>query len=253
MTVQELLITYADANLIAQIWERNRPSYAKPLDLDKVTKKIKDFIKHLSTLDVSPNNTMILSMDSYEDGQLKTFAELFEKEEFYDKVDKIKNYNIPSFDEKMETEEIKQYVMEMFDLIPHGYNYTFSDWTDTLGASVYSNNFYRPGKLPNFIASLLYEMSFNGMTEEIQQEKRDELDRALLESDKISALSEKDYHSSDDTFDKSDIKNEKTKEEKDLQLRNMYIDAFKTWRLWIYEFQNLTETLLKEKDEDFER
>lgn len=257
MTVQDLLMTYTDANMVAQIWERNRPSYAKPLDLDKVTKKIKDFIKHLSTLDVSPNDTMILAMDSYEDGQLETFAELFEKNEFYEKANGIKNYNIPSLNETMATEEIKQCTIEMYDLIPQAYDYTFSDWTDTLGASVYSDNFYKPSKLQNFIAALLYEMSFNGMTKEIQQERRDELDRAIQETDKIKNLPEEEQKAHDcplkDVFDEYGIKNEETQEEKELQLKKIYIDAFKTWELWINEFQNLSEILLKEKDEDFER
>lgn len=257
MTVQDLLMTYTDANMVAQIWERNRPSYAKPLDLDKVTKKIKDFIKQLSKLDIVPNDTMILAMDSYEDGQLETFAELFEKSEFYEKVNGIKNYNIPSLNETMVTEEIKQCTIEMYDLIPQAYDYTFSDWTDTLGASVYSDNFYKPNKLQNFIAALLYEMSFNGMTKEMQQERRDELDRTIQETDKIKNLpkeeQEEHYCSLNDTFDEYGIKNEKTQEEKELQLKNAYIDAFKTWGLWINEFQNLSEILLKEKDEDFER
>ena len=56
-----------------------------------------------------------------------------------------------------------------------------------------------------------------------------------------------------DTFDEYGIKNEETQEEKELQLKNAYIDAFKTWGLWINELQNLSEILLKEKDEDFER
>ena len=143
----------------------------------------------------------------------------------------------------MTTEEIKQCTIEMYDLIPHAYDYTFSDWTDTLGASVYSNNFYKPSKLQNFIAALLYEMSFNGMTKEIQQERRDELDRAIQETDKIKNLPEEEQKAHDfplkDVFDEYGI--------------NVYIDAFKTWGLWINEFQNLSEILLKEKDEDFER
>lgn len=257
MTVQDLLMTYTDANMVAQIWGQNRPSYAEPLDIKKVAQKIHNFVEQLSKLDVVPNDTMILAMDSYEDGQLETFAELFEKSEFYEKANGIKNYDIPSLNETMTTEEIKQCTIEMYDLIPHAYDYTFSDWTDTLGASVYSDNFYKPSKLQNFIAALLYEMSFNGMTKEIQQERRDELDRAIQETDKIKNLPEEEQKAHDcplkDVFDEYGIKNEETQEEKELQLKNVYIDAFKTWGLWINEFQNLSEILLKEKDEDFER
>lgn len=100
------------------------------------------------------------------------------------------------------------------DLV-RGRAFEFSEWKEILGWEVDPENVKECGE-PEFVAYVLYEMSFNGIYEEDQQERRDELFGRLEEFEEIMKLPEEEregrFVPAKDLF--KDWKDERTEEEK---------------------------------------
>ena len=103
------------------------------------------------------------------------------------------------------------------DLV-RGCAFEFSEWKEILGWEVDPENVRECGEA-EFVAYVLYEMSFNGVYEEDQQERRDELFGRVEELEEIMKLPEEErkgrFVPAKDLF--KDWKDERTEEEKEAE------------------------------------
>ena len=108
---------------------------------------------------------------------------------------------------------------------PESYSYSFSPWEETL-----SHDIFLPNDNPEFQAAfaedILWEMSFNGYTEESQEARRRELFEMFESSQK--AIEEGRYRSGDEVFsemrEKYGFQDLRTPEEKEADKRQIYIE-----------------------------
>ena len=97
------------------------------------------------------------------------------------------------------------------------YGFEFSPWSDWLGLTVDEESFKRNG-IEESIASILYEMTFNGFTEKQQDERRRKLQDSVEEAERLAALPEeernKHYVSLKDVCESFGITDDRTEEER---------------------------------------
>jgi hypothetical protein len=123
------------------------------------------------------------------------------------------------------TDEIKQYIHEINEGCPEGYAFEFSPWSEILGCKVSMGNVKRIG-LQDCIYAVLHEMTFNGMTEESQNERRQELEASIKEAEEIDKLPleerQKYYHDVEEVWKElglpEDTRSEEEKEEQDRKI-----------------------------------
>ena len=107
-------------------------------------------------------------------------------------LNKIENMPKPEvkYDETTSAEDLEK-MLKQYPEFPQAHSFIFDEWEKILGWNVYEGNIYSLG-LQKCIQSLLYEMSFNGVTREHQDERRDELTAMVEERNRIKALPEKE-------------------------------------------------------------
>lgn len=109
--------------------------------------------------------------------------------------------------------------------LPESYSYSFTPWEETLAHEVFLPN-DNPEYIAAFAEDLLWGMSFNGYTEESQDERRQELNEMIENSEK--AVKEGRYRSSDEVFselrEKYGFEDLRTPEEKEADKRRIYME-----------------------------
>ena len=149
---------------------------------------LKKFADMLCSLTPKPSKDIMLAVPCFEDGKWSTEANLYIKEEF---AEKFKEYNGKTeIDIKaIPSEEAIEITKAIYECMPQSYGYEFSEWEEILGAEVYPENYEKIGK-EGFVSAVLFELSFNGMTRESQEERRKELDESIREAEEIKKLQE---------------------------------------------------------------
>ena len=89
--------------------------------------------------------------------------------------------------QQMSEQELIEYHKAVRAEVPEGYACDFVPWQELLGIKVSLGNLQRVG-LQECIHAVLTEMTFHGMTEEAQDERRQELDEAIEEIEEIRTL-----------------------------------------------------------------
>ena len=89
---------------------------------------------------------------------------------------------------KLSVDELREYYKNIHKNMPTGCAFEFSPWQKILGYKVNVGNLRSQG-LQDCIYAVLTEMTFNGMTEESQSERRQELDAAIKDFEEIEKLS----------------------------------------------------------------
>lgn len=211
MIVQEFL-KQVDIEKQVELIMSNQPSYEKPYDETKVRENMTEFINMLLTLKPKVSNDYIMIYEKYYDTDIDdvvqeySVMELYKKQELQESLDKIQGMENPvtSYNENMSKEELKSLVVDKYDFMPHGYGYEFNEWEETLGYEVYTGNLTED-IVQDALYNILFEMSFNGMTRESQEERQNELDEAIKETEEIRKLPEeeqkKHFKTVDDLFD----------------------------------------------------
>ncbi len=246
ITIQELLRSCDKEKLLESWLESDRKQYEylhnEPLPQEKEAAariNLSEFIDMLGGLKLpsEPSEDIMVATRYWEDGEPRICCNLYKKEELEAAAKKMKDLDIPDTDDISpdETTEFYQSICDkMFKTGVQSYGFEFSPWEDTLGAEVYMDSVEHFGVIP-FLLDALEEYSFNGLTREHQQERRDELDASIKELDEILKLPEeeqkKHLHSIDDLFD--DLRDEfdlsePSEEEKKENTRRMYYDSART-------------------------
>lgn len=249
MIVQEFL-KQADIEKQVELIMSNQPSYEKPYDETKVRENMTEFINMLLTLKPKVSDDYIMIYEKYYDTDIDdvvqeySVMELYKKQELQKGLDKIQGMENPvtSYNENMSKEELKSLAVDKYDFIPHGYGYEFNEWEETLGYEVYTGNL-TADIVQDALYNILFEMSFNGMTRESQEERQNELDEAIKETEEIRKLPEeeqkKHFKTVDDLFDDGDTTI--TRKELDDSERLMWYCSLKTAS---YLFDLLKEIVL---------
>ena len=143
---------------------------------------------------------------------------------------------------KMSAGELKEYYKRLYDNVPTGFAFEFSPWQEILGYKVNIGNLRRQG-LQDCIYAVLTEMTFNGMTEESQGERRQELDTSIKAFEEIEKLSleeqKKHFRSFDDFCKEKGWQDERSPEEKVAKDKRIWLCNAITGNEKIHEIQQI--------------
>ena len=241
MIFQELLNT-CDPRRIAEIWNDNRSQDDEALDIDAVADVVRKFCEMLLSLTPEQSEYALLALENYADGKGKVEAEMVKSSELREKLTQIQKKKTPGISAESTKEQIKDFLTKTKDLLPQAFAYDYTPWEETLGVEVYPENYMHMGK-DAFLASALYEMSFNGMTREKQEKQRKKLTDAIEEYKEIEKMPpeerEKHLYTWEDIMGEFDFKDDRSEEEKKAEERQNLLDSIKTRLAWIAELQNM--------------
>ena len=229
ITVQELLGLVDIDVLVCKTIERD--DFLSEHDREKITKSWQSFLsKMVDYPNVKSDDIVVFSRvwDSWGDGQEEYIdACVYKRDELLKYCTTTTNHSFHSLDtlKTFSTDEIKQYIHEINEGCPEGYAFEFSPWSEILGCKVSMGNVKRIG-LQDCIYAVLHEMTFNGMTEESQNERRQELEASIKEAEEIDKLPleerQKYYHDVEEVWKElglpEDTRSEEEKEEQDRKI-----------------------------------
>lgn len=233
MILQELLINYPDevkAAIEIKIDANRHDTLEKwtEAELTRYRKAMMVFIEELKQLipEKSENPCIILGgkyRDSWYDGEVDEYiaVNIF-------RIDELQQYHVEEQfldldTDQMTDEEINSYAEQILRL-PHidSYGYEFSPWEEWLGLQVDLESMKYFG-LAECIADILSEMTFNGMTRESQEERREELEESANELQRILDMPEEEQKNHLISWDEVrrelesefDLQDNRTEEEKE--------------------------------------
>lgn len=184
-TLQKWINLTCDPRRVAEIWNESQSS-DKPLDIEIVATRVKEFCKLLASLKPTNSDYIMLALKFYENGIETIDAELikgddlhragmFLRDEFI-----LKEKPLPSISQNSNNQELEAFLEQTTGWMPQAFAYEYTPWEEILGASVLFPNVTHVGN-EEFLAAALYNMSFNGMTKEAQEQERNKLSNALAE------------------------------------------------------------------------
>lgn len=221
-------------------------------------KKVRDtqsyFINMLLSLEPKKENNFIVFekyWDTMNEDKIEPFItpELYHKDELVHFLPSIKDIPCPigenEYNESMTSKELKA-LWKRFDIFPIAYAIDFIEWEEILGTEVYEGNLEELD-IQECIYSLLYEMSFNGITKEDWEERLDELTETIEKNEALLSLPEEERESHFVSWD--DVKErfkeelnyeEPTVEEKEETEKKMWLCSIKSL---IWKFNNLKKII----------
>ena len=252
MIVQDLL-RKAILNRQVEIICEKKESWKEEYDKEKIRKVQHDFLETLLSLKPNENkegNIIVMEKywdtDCYNDDKIYSYIspEMYIKKDIKKYLKKIKNLECPikEYNENASSGELKE-LLKKFPDRPVAYAYYFSEWEDILGWDVYEGNLDE-FDLQDCIYGLLFELSFNGTTKEMQDERRKELDNSIKESEEIHNLPEEEQKKRLKSLD--DLKEElsweePSEEEFEMQMQKMYLCSLKCC-IWLFNnFKDMIE------------
>ena len=184
-TLQKWINLTCTPHRVAEIWNESQSS-DKPLDIEAVAAHVKEFCKLLASLKPIQSDYIMLALKSYDNGVETIDAELikgddlhragmFLRDEFI-----LKEKPLPNISQNSSNQELEVFLEKTTGWVPQAFAYEYTPWEEVLGASVLFPNVTHVGN-EEFLAAALYNMSFNGMTKEAQEQERKKLTDALEE------------------------------------------------------------------------
>ena len=144
--------------------------------------------------------------------------------------------------QQMSEQELIEYHKAVRAEVPEGYACDFVPWQELLGIKVSLGNLQRVG-LQECIHAVLTEMTFHGMTEEAQDERRQELDEAIEEIEEIRTLpqeeQEKHFKSYEEVCEELGWKVERNSEAKSVGDKRFWYYNAVTVNSFISELQEI--------------
>lgn len=183
--LQKWINLTCDPRRVAEIWNESQSS-DKPLDIEIVATRVKEFCKLLASLKSTNSDYIMLALKFYENGIETIDAELikgddlhragmFLRDEFI-----LKEKPLPSISPNSSNQELEAFLEQTTGWVPQAFAYEYTPCEEVLGSSVLFPNVTHVGN-DEFLAAALYNMSFNGMTKEAQKQERNKLSNALAE------------------------------------------------------------------------
>lgn len=246
MILYELIknCTQDDYLEIGRQWADNHCAWMKPVSAERIAARLEEFCIMLTGLAPTPAKEaeVLCAMPYYEDSKRSIYADLFRKADFEEKIKKLKNKKIPGWTEDSSADELKAILSSTYEWVPQIYGYTETPWEETLGAEVFPENYEAYGRI-EFLSSVLFEMSFNGFTKEMQAKRRAELDEAIAEAEEIQSMPEEERKQYQHELIEMEPVNKRTEAEKIENFRKALLDGIRTRAEWIEALQNLADKL----------
>lgn len=186
MILKEILKEY-DPVKVSKNWEPRFTCDGSEYDVNEAAEDIKEFCEKLMNIEAKKSEYIILALPYYDEGISRVSSYMFQKDELRDSLSDYSGLIFPNLEDNLTDEELEKYLDAVNAWMPESYGYDFMDWDEVLGSEVLYDNIERMGK-DDFIADVLFEMSFNGMTEERQKERLEQLEEALRETERIFSL-----------------------------------------------------------------
>lgn len=241
---------------VAEAFFRNDSLIPESISPDEKEEKIQSIIQSLEwfrrklfSLPVAENTEryIMLALKSWDDGE-GVMSCLYKEKDFEKLLDQAEKAKIPDIGTVTpdNAEEIAESLYP--DEVISGYGYEFMPWGKVLAAQVLQGNVDRIGLNP-FAADILWNMSFNGMTEESQKKRADELEASVKEVEEIQKLPEEEQEkklhrfSMDELYEKFGL-TPPTREEREETRKQMYFDTARTNIAKLEELRKIR----KEKD-----
>ena len=162
--------------------------------------------------------------------------------ELREKLAQMRNEQTPEVSAESSREQLEVFLKKTKEWLPQAFGYDYTPWEETLGVEVYPENYMRMGK-DAFMASALYELSFNGTTREKQEEHRKRFTDAIEEYKEIAKMPpeerEKHLYTWENVIGEFDFRDDCTEEERAAEERQNLLDSVKTRCSWITELQNI--------------
>jgi hypothetical protein len=239
MTLQEL-IQKCDYVKIAEIWSGWIRPREKAQDINHIEGFVRDFCQTLSDVEARPSDDIILAMWVWQNGEIEVEAELFHKQDMEQK--EFENMEFPIYTESDGTEKLSSLLHNTHGWIPESYCYLYSPWEDVLGAEVVPENYNRIGQNA-FVASVLWELSFNGITRAQQEAQRKKLEDALAEVAYLDKLPQeerkKHYISHEELMKEFGWEDLRTDEEIEEEHQKCLLDSVRTREAMLAEFKKI--------------
>ena len=244
------LLKKANFDVVADIEWDNMPSYEKIRYEEKELKEAyKKFVKEkILTIEPKPDTKghIFLPTTAYydeydDDGNLlpaslstrKPELELYYKDEIKEKFKPIEGFSEKAkklLEEANNKEAIWELLRGHHEYMPEAYAYDFTPWDEILGYEV--DNDAEFGDINAYAQNLIYEITFHGWLEETRDERRNELEKAINETEELMKLPkeerEKHFISSDDLWKKLGVEDKRTKEQKDAEELQVAINSLKS-------------------------
>ncbi|MFI3326567.1 MAG: DUF6557 family protein [Clostridia bacterium] len=196
-------------NSITKRFEIDETKYCQVLDKHN---KLFEILYELEP--INTNNIIVCST-------CESFDESFISESIYD-LDEIKNNDEIEKElkrlENIGIDEIQKIIG--ITKLPQGFSMMYVPWEEILGYQVSEKNIADIGKA-DFVATIIYEMTFFGFTQEELNAEREKLEKIIEEQKEIEKLPEeeraKHYVSIEDLFDDLDDDNDEEQEKIDTE------------------------------------
>lgn len=215
--------------------------------VDKFLSKMEQFRRMLFSLPVVPNteDLIIISVRFWDFGDESVCALMYEKKDFRHLLDITTDETLPEIsDLTVDNAEEMAKTFHDTDIVAN-YGFEFMDWKQVLAAEVIQDNAERFG-LNLFAAEILWEMTFNGFTEEQQKERRDELEASIDETERIMSLPEEERAEHLHEFSMSDMYEQlgidpPTEEEQEKERKAIHLEIVKNQIAKIGELQRIKQ------------
>jgi len=248
LTVKELL-QFVDMN---DLVEREFSANEEISDKDEVYTLWQSFLKKMSDYPCHESNDSLVfvkildgfgdEVEEYVGVSLYEWSALMKYADFASTVE-LKPRDILK---KLSVDELREYYKNIHKNMPTGCAFEFSPWQEILGYKVNVGNLRSQG-LQDCIYAVLTEMTFNGMTEESQNERRQELDASIKDFEEIEKLSleeqKKHFRSFDDFCKEKGWQDERSPEEKEAKDKQVWMCNAITGNEKINEIQQIISVM----------
>ena len=184
------------------------------------------FVEHLKTLDPIDTGHIVFGLRYMDEGKVSPDASLFSKAEIMEQFDPESELKSITEESALSDDEVDR--LSHLRFTPESYAFEFTPWTEVLGYEVFQPNVKEYGAAA-ILASVIYEMTFFGFTQEEQDEERAKLDEAIAESEAIRKLTpeeqKKHYKTAEEVFAELGYVDERTEEEKEQERRALCRDV----------------------------
>lgn len=139
-TLQKWINLTCDPRCVAEIWNESQSS-DKPLDIEIVATRVKEFCKLLTSLKPTNSDYIMLALKYYENGIETIDAELikgddlhragmFLRDEFIHKEKPL-----PSISQNSNNQELEAFLEQTTGWMPQAFAYEYTPWEEILGAA----------------------------------------------------------------------------------------------------------------------
>ena len=198
----------------------------------RVVEVYTEMYQKLLKLTPTPTDHIIFGMRWLFKGKVDNSISLFLKKEIKEKFCPIPAFDIIEDVKKINQKEAEQILGSLS--FPDTYSFLFTPWSEIVGYEVNEENIQEFGA-ENFLACLLFEITFFGFSEEDIQAEKIKVDKLLSEAmEQLKDAENEEDSIGEDENDfarsylakfKKDIVDERSEEEKEQELREMLFNA----------------------------